>query len=356
MNKGKIEVNRGATPAIPQTGIGYIVVPTDDNEREQYINDCYRTNTVTIQGGYGCSYISNVKILNSVLQEIKFPSSSSEKGSMIFWVRENFSNRPIVIGVVPDEYYTNLINVNQRRIVKQTEDGLTVEILQDAGECLINVVAFGNNEYPSKITLKSTSGNKDSIIRLETDGSVIVSANKIEATAREAVDLKILDSQNEELTTFTADGDTAEYNDHNNNKITIDEDGLKIESENNVSVDIDGDLTAECDGNANVKTKGDITVEADNSNIDVKANKVSVSGKNVEISTDIGFKLDNGNEPMVLGNTLKGILNDLCIALTSITVTCPPTGGPSSVPINAAQFTAIAARLQTILSNKSKLD
>lgn len=66
--EGKFEINRGGNNAIGQSGIGFIVVP-DDNTRQQYIDDCYRTSTVTINGGFGYGYISAVKILPDVLQK-----------------------------------------------------------------------------------------------------------------------------------------------------------------------------------------------------------------------------------------------------------------------------------------------
>ena len=63
---------------------------------------------------------------------------------------------------------------------------------------------------------------------------------------------------------------------------------------------------------------------------------------------NIGDGADTANEPALLGTTLKGLLEELFDAITALTV---PTGvGPSGVPINAPQFVAIKARLQTALS------
>ena len=60
----KFEMNRGAETTVGQSGVGFIVVP-DDNTRKQYIEDCFRTSTVTINGGYGYGYISSVKIFQT---------------------------------------------------------------------------------------------------------------------------------------------------------------------------------------------------------------------------------------------------------------------------------------------------
>ena len=101
--KSSIEINRGAKSTVGQSGVGFIVVP-DDETRQDYIDTCYRTMTVTMNGGYGYGYISNVKILEEALQKIKFPLKSTERGTAVFWVRENFTNRPIIIGVIPEAY------------------------------------------------------------------------------------------------------------------------------------------------------------------------------------------------------------------------------------------------------------
>lgn len=61
---------------------------------------------------------------------------------------------------------------------------------------------------------------------------------------------------------------------------------------------------------------------------------------------------ESGLEPIVLGDTLKGILDELLDAILQLTVA---TGvGPSLIPINSPTFVSIKAKLQTILSIKNK--
>jgi uncharacterized protein involved in type VI secretion and phage assembly len=63
---------------------------------------------------------------------------------------------------------------------------------------------------------------------------------------------------------------------------------------------------------------------------------------------NIGDGADTANEPALLGTTTKDLISELCDAILALTVS---TGmGPSGTPINAAQFAAIKARLQTMLS------
>jgi hypothetical protein len=54
------------------------------------------------------------------------------------------------------------------------------------------------------------------------------------------------------------------------------------------------------------------------------------------------------SDPAVGGNELKQILTDLISAINALTV--PTANGPSGTPINAQQFSAVQAKLQTMLS------
>ena len=56
----------------------------------------------------------------------------------------------------------------------------------------------------------------------------------------------------------------------------------------------------------------------------------------------------------VLGEALKGKLEELIDAINALTVTCSGAGNPSSTPINAATFTSIKNGLNSILSDEVK--
>lgn len=84
-------------------------------------------------------------------------------------------------------------------------------------------------------------------------------------------------------------------------------------------------------------------IEMDN---DGNVRAFNASGKTVYIGLD-------ANEAAVLGDTLKGLLDELIDAINALTV---PTGmGPSGTPINAAQFQGIKARWRNFLSGTVKV-
>jgi coenzyme F420-reducing hydrogenase gamma subunit len=80
---------------------------------------------------------------------------------------------------------------------------------------------------------------------------------------------------------------------------------------------------------------GSVTCTAESTGIIVECGNTTV---------DIGTIIKIGTA----GESLFGILNDLLIAMTLMTVTT--STGPSSVPINLASFNALQTRLGNLLS------
>lgn len=295
--EGKFEINRGGNNVIGQSGIGFIVVP-DDNTRQQYIDNCYRTSTVTINGGFGYGYISAVKILPDVLQKIHFPLKSAERGTPVLWLRENFSNRPIVIGIMSENGYTNLLKENQNRFAQEI-DGKTVEIFQDANSATLNINVVGKSDTPANVNIKVASGSEDSVVSIESDGKINVSANDFTATARNTFNIFLKNGKNDELISLVGDSEKMEFKDKFGNVITS--------NENNVNITVAGN-----------------------------------------------FNINDGKEPMVLGQTLVDLLNEILDAIEHITVITPV--GTSSVPVNIASFVSAQQKLKNILSTISNLD
>ena len=317
----ELEINRGAKTTVGQSGVGFVVVPNDD-KREDYINDCYRTMSVTINGGFGYGYISNVKILGNVLQQIKFPLKSTERGTPVFWVRENFTNRPIIVGVIPEGNYTNLLTEGQGRYVQQVGERV-VEIFEDATNGVLNISVVSDSEHPANVRIKASSGTTESVLEVESDGIVRVSGNQVESVARQDFKMVLKNAVDDELVTITGDKKKVEYIDQFKTNVRLSKESVDV----NTEIDV---------------------------NVEAKDSAINVTSKEINLKTDNKLNLDSGKEPMVLGDTLKGILNDILKAIQTMTVMTPT--GPSSVPINVADFASIQAKLQTILSKKSNLD
>ena len=93
-----IEKNHDGGGGIPMSGVGYVIVPSG-SETTEYVQRCYRTQSISISGGKGCSAMHNVRITTETLCNIKFPSGD-KLGSAVVWIRDSFTNRPVVIGTL----------------------------------------------------------------------------------------------------------------------------------------------------------------------------------------------------------------------------------------------------------------
>ena len=82
-------------------------------------------------------------------------------------------------------------------------------------------------------------------------------------------------------------------------------------------------------------------------------NKAIFNEQNVQILTN-KFNVGEGNEQMVLGNTLVKLLGELIDAILNMTVLTHV--GASGTPINAATFSDIKSKLETVLSKLSNTD
>ena len=230
------------------------------------------------------------------MQQIKFPLKEDEVGSRVFWVRENTFNRPVIVGILNNLYEPNGMVAGQNRYVQEI-NGNVVEIFMDANTAEMNIKVTGNKNNPSKINVISNT-NEDSEINVTSSGKVKISAKNLIVEAFKDAVFTLKKNDSKEL--------------------------LKIESN-----DTQLKITDQFDNEVTLK----------DGEIDVVSDKINHNG---------------GNEPMVLGNTLKESLSNLIDAILSMTMVTPT--GTSSTPMNAAQFIQIKSQLNNILSQKSNLE
>ena len=153
--------------------------------------------------------------------------------------------------------------------------------------------------FVSLINIKTSSGSEDSLLNLESDGKVNLSANQITATSRKDFSIFLKTSDNEELISIIGNEEKTEFKDQFDNIITSDKDNIKI-----------------------------------------------------QVAKE--FNINGGKEPMVLGDTLATLLEDMLKAIQKLTVMTPV--GTSTVPVNIADFAAIQSKLDTIKSKISNLE
>lgn len=282
-------------------GVGYVVIPRGV-ERDEYIENCYRTQTVVIQGGYGYSEFGEVYVTQTAMQEIQFPSGiegADPYGSAVVWVRNDSTLLPIIVGTIrrQDAYYA--LSEGVRCWSVGLENGSAVEVRMSR-EGILQISVIGNNENPAEATIKVSSPNKDSKVTVDCDNEVSVNAGKrFSVTTPGTVEARFVNGSMEEKTVIRYEpGKGLTYKDEFENTITAE------------------------DGKVNVTSK--------------------------EISHN------SGNEPMVLGDSLAKFIGDFIDAIMKLTVMTPV--GASTIPVNVADFVALKARFDEFKSKKSKLE
>lgn len=179
---------------IGYAGIGCIVVP-DIQRRGEYIQDCYRTHTVTIHGGWGYGFIPSVRIPLSVLQEINFPPGGNyNRGTQVVWVKDPISQRPVIVAALPEDgvYY----ELEERTWRVTRVDGETViDLFADAKHAKFQLNILGRDDAPATLDIKVSSlnsGSNASAINVSCDNKINITAGKeVSVLTEGAVDVQI---------------------------------------------------------------------------------------------------------------------------------------------------------------------
>ena len=366
---GWIEKNVGNKNGVGTGGVGFVVVPTNVSDLGLYIQQCYRSNEVTLSGdGYGV--MSHVKVADGVMDRIKFPNNDKGKGSLVVWVRESFYNRPIVVGVISDSNTPSEQSIGQSS-QRQEYQGITAEVLTDALNSLLQMYACGNNIKPARVIVKAAGSDKDDV-EIQASNKVKTISKYLSLDVTDEFDISVNDAE-KEIIKIEGDVDKLHFKDYNENELTIsnledDEHEKYIELKDTFgrSYLFDKDKAEIKDqfGNTFVFDKDKIelkdqfghTVSFSSGDFkckDSETNELNFTGAGAQIKTT-KFRVGNGLHPMVLGTPLVAILTKLCAEIQKITVDTP--SGISSPPLNAQAFSEISSSLETVLSLISSTD
>ena len=357
---------------IGSAGVGFVVIP-EKAVVDEYIQDCFRTNTLTIWGGRGYGYFSDIHVAENVMQQIKFPENPEEfnRGSAVVWVKDETSQLPVVVASLrlQEDFFPQ--QANQYRIQKSVDDKRTVELFMDANTASIILNIAGDSDEGGDLNIKVTSENKDSVININCDNEINVCGKKVNIVGTESVEVSV-DKDGITKTSISCavdEGITAEVqkkigititDDDGEEKATM---GYEYETGLTYKDEFDNEITCG-DGEIDVKVaedKAEFKYKKDdgftykdqfNNEIVCKNGEIDITGQTIKESGTIQH--NSGSEPMVKGQTLMNWLNNLCTAVMAITV--PTAVGPSGVPVNAAQFATLQGQLNNILSQKSKLE
>lgn len=222
------------------SGSGYIYIPNDITNRELFISNCYNTSTVSILTIEGQRF-DKVGVNRNIFADLDFPETTSDVGSLVFWVKHQKHNQPVVVAIINKKGEVLGFQKGQFSIKKDSSTG-EVSILGDSnvGNLFINVQSDGGGN----IIINARNKDKGNKVKINVDGNIETISNNFISNVLEQFYIKIkndlVDSDTETVIKYVRDIGF-QYEDQFGNKITIASSGLKYENDKGIfEVDSNG--------------------------------------------------------------------------------------------------------------------
>jgi len=173
-------------------GIGYVILPSEVN-REEYVINCFRTETVTILTEQN-EFLIDVKVDKWNIQLLEFPQKVKELGSAVCYINLEVQNEPIIIAVLSKLDESNELGENEFRLLKATKNGtVSISGRGDEGNLFINVDS--KLEKGGKVFLNVTNDDKKAELNIHVKGKIdILSEGEIKLRATELLKLIVSDA------------------------------------------------------------------------------------------------------------------------------------------------------------------
>lgn len=237
--KGRILGQRGIFSGLV-SGTAYVFVPNDITNREKFISDCYNTSTISILNGEGQRF-DNVPVDRNIFQNLDFPETVNDLGSLVFYVKVQRQNLPIVISVLNKKGEVLGYQKGQISLSKSSKTGI-VSILGDSkkGDLLINV----SSDEGGNIVVNAKNKNKTNKVKLNIDGDFELNSKngKLQFLEQFQIIIKnaLEDDKTETLISYKRNTGF-NYSDQYGNIISLNENGLKYTNKKgNFEIDKEG--------------------------------------------------------------------------------------------------------------------
>lgn len=206
----------------PTIGYGYVILP-EGVTRSKYIKTCYRRERVSILLDQGGSPVWDCYITQNAIQQIKFPSSSENLGSLVCFVSQEFNTKPIIIGVISKTGETQLLDENSFK-ARRSIGNSSVDIEGNGdGELFVNV------ESTDEATIKLNVVGENSKIELNCDGTTTInSQNEVNINSLSKVVQNFIDNEGNKDVTLTINSSGLKYEDQKGNVFEIKKEDGKI--------------------------------------------------------------------------------------------------------------------------------
>lgn len=223
-----------------QTGVGYVILP-EGQDRDKYIQTCFRRERVSILLDNGGGFIKDCYISRGAIQQIEFPDDTTGTGSCVAFINERFNNMPIIIGVISKEDESQLLEEKTFQLNKTYKNrGVNIFGRGKTGELFIDVETDQGEGGNIFINLRNSKNNANFAINCFGNTKLYSQG-----------DIDLISTKNSKLKTIYID-DTGEEKLASEIKVDS-EGGLTYEDRfgNKISADPEGDITIESGGEDN---------------------------------------------------------------------------------------------------------
>ena len=168
-----------------------IYLPSD-RDRDEYIKNCFFTNTVTLVRGAEVKH--RVPIPVSLLREITFPVDSQDIGSQVLCASLPYQDKPFVIQVYqsPSNYSTGNEKVS---VIKKTFLGKNVEIVMDVNTGTLDLNVDSDEDTGGEINLNVSNNSRTAQLNVVCNGDINVNNDgNVNVISTKKISLK-LDTQ-----------------------------------------------------------------------------------------------------------------------------------------------------------------
>jgi hypothetical protein len=170
-----------------------------DLSKDDYIQHCFRTGTVSILLDDG-GVVDNIAIDKSRFTDIEFPVSTKKLGSQVFWVMNEDSNQPIIIAVINKTGEIIPLQPFVKGMRSQTESGVT-ELLLDGKKSIIILNASSQTANGGDIHILSNNQNNTSKLKIFVSSNIDISSRFFDLQLKEKFSLIIRDKNIDSKTT-----------------------------------------------------------------------------------------------------------------------------------------------------------
>jgi len=183
-------------------GTGRVIIPSNVEDRDAFVESCYRTTSVSIMGRGNLDIMHNVDVDSEVMERLKFPETSDTLGSSVFWVNVPVYNKAVIVSKLNNPEEIPLISENEFSFIREGKKGV-VSIVGTGkrGEILINVTGFERES--GKLLINVGNALDQGEFKVTVSGSFDLNVSDAISTKSFVSDRRVVKDAIENIETFS---------------------------------------------------------------------------------------------------------------------------------------------------------